>query len=96
LKKKLRADAILTLGAQFAIQLVGLITGVLAARYLGPSGRGELATVIVWVTMIVYVGNLGLPVAYTYAAAREPERIRQGKPLRPSSLLCYIFVFLYR
>jgi O-antigen/teichoic acid export membrane protein len=27
--------------------------------------------------MITYVGNLGLPVAYTFAAAREPDRIRQ-------------------
>jgi O-antigen/teichoic acid export membrane protein len=57
--------------------LIGLLTGILVARFLGPEGRGELATVIVWVSMLAYVGNLGLPAAYTYAAAQEPSRARQ-------------------
>ena len=42
-----RKSALITLGSQGGIQLIGLPTGILVARYLGPEGRGELATVIV-------------------------------------------------
>ena len=72
-----RKNAILTLGTQAGIQLIGLVTGVLVARLLGPNNRGELAAIIAWVSMLTYLGNLGLPVAYTYRAARETEKIRQ-------------------
>lgn len=52
---------------------MGLVTGILVARWLGPYGRGQLATVISWTSLIAYLGNLGLPVALTYASAREPR-----------------------
>ncbi len=68
--------AFITLGTQIGIQSIGLITGILVARFLGPEGRGELAAVVVWVSMIAYLGNLGLPAANAYAAARDPGRIR--------------------
>ena len=67
-------NMLLTVGVQIAIQLIGLLTGILVARLLGPSGRGELAAIITWVYLLSYLGNLGLPVAYTYAAARAPHR----------------------
>jgi O-antigen/teichoic acid export membrane protein len=73
----LQKNTIVTLGTQVGIQGIGLITGVVVARLLGPGGRGELAAIIAWVSMIAYLGNIGLPVAYTFAAAREPNRIRQ-------------------
>jgi O-antigen/teichoic acid export membrane protein len=63
----------LTSGAQIAIQLLGLVSGILVARWLGPDGRGQLAAVISWASMLAYLGNLGMPVAMTYSAAREPE-----------------------
>lgn len=63
---------LLTGGTQIAIQAIGLLTGVLVTRWLGPDGRGQLATIIGWASMIAYLGNLGLPVALTYAAARNP------------------------
>src|SRR5438034_8684574 len=72
-----RKSALLTLSSQVGIQTIGLVTGILAARFLGPAGRGELAAIIAWVSMLSYVGNLGLPVAYVYAAARESDRTRQ-------------------
>ncbi len=64
---------LLTSGAQIGIQTVGLLTGILVARWLGPDGRGQLAAVISWASMLAYVGNLGLPVAFTYASARVPQ-----------------------
>ena len=66
-----------TTGAQLAIQAIGLVTGILVARWLGPDGRGQLAAVIAWAAMLTYLGNLGLPVAFAYAAAREPQRRHQ-------------------
>lgn len=72
----LRKSAFITLGTQVCIQSIGLVTGILVARFLGPEGRGELAAVIVWVSLIAYLGNLGLPAACTYAAARDPGRVR--------------------
>ncbi|MHB1945328.1 MAG: lipopolysaccharide biosynthesis protein [Metallibacterium sp.] len=63
---------LLTGGTQIAIQAIGLLTGVLVTRWLGPDGRGQLAAIIGWASMIAYLGNFGLPVALTYAAARNP------------------------
>lgn len=57
--------------------MLGLASGILVARLLGPGGRGELAAIITWVSLVSYFGNLGLPAAYVYAAAREPGRSRQ-------------------
>ncbi|KEZ78799.1 lipopolysaccharide biosynthesis protein [Salinisphaera hydrothermalis] len=66
-----------TTGTQLLIQLIGLGTGVLVARLLGPDGRGALAAVISWTSMFAYLGNLGLPVAITYASARYPMQRHQ-------------------
>lgn len=64
---------LLTSGSQIIIQLLGVLTGVLLARWLGPTGRGELAAVITWVSLFAYLGNLGFPVALTYTAANQKE-----------------------
>lgn len=74
----------LTLGTQVGIQSIGLTTGILVARFLGPNGRGALAAAISWASVIAYSGDFGLPVAYIYAAAREPSRLWQ--------LLCNGFI----
>lgn len=66
-----------TVGAQLGIQAIGLGTGVLIARLLGPDGRGQLAAVIGWASMLAYLGNLGLPVALAYASARYPQERHQ-------------------
>lgn len=52
------------------IQLVQAVTAIVLARALGPGGRGELAAVILWPTLILTLGNLGLAQATTYQAAR--------------------------
>jgi O-antigen/teichoic acid export membrane protein len=53
-----------------AIQLVQAVIGVMLARILGPSDRGELAAVILWPTLLTTIGSLGLAQAATYHAAR--------------------------
>jgi len=58
---------IATFSTSLAIQFCGLITGILTARILGPTARGELATVMLWPMIL---SNLGL-VGCNWALARE-------------------------
>lgn len=54
-----------------AIQGLNVITGVLLARTLGPSGRGELAAILLWPGMLAILGSLGLGDAIAYHTARR-------------------------
>jgi len=53
-----------------AIQVIQAVIGVLLARILGPGGRGELAAIILWPTLLTTIGSLGLAQSATYHAAR--------------------------
>ena len=50
------------------------LAGIASARALGPGGRGQLTVVMLWSAIINVVGILGLPSAFTYYAARWPDR----------------------
>jgi len=58
---------IATFSTSLAIQFCGLITGILTARLLGPTARGELATVMIWPMILSNLGLLGC----NWALARE-------------------------
>lgn len=51
------------------------MTGVLLARQLAPEGRGELAAVILWPSVLAALGSLGLPEGTTYYASRGQSRL---------------------
>lgn len=51
------------------IQVVNILTGLLAARLLGPEGRGELAEIMLWPGLLVEFGILALSDALLYRAA---------------------------
>jgi O-antigen/teichoic acid export membrane protein len=53
--------------------ILATITGILVARLLGPEGRGQFAIAILWPSVIVAIGNLGLREAFTYEQAKNPE-----------------------
>ncbi len=57
------------MGSAVAIQGFVLVTGILAARLLGPMARGNLA--LIWTVTLVLgqFGTLGLPLAVTYEIA---------------------------
>ena len=59
-----------TLATNVAIGLVGLATGLIAARFLGPTLRGELAAMQLWPTALATIAVLGLPKALVYFYAR--------------------------
>lgn len=52
-------------------QGVLVVTGVVAARTLGPTDRGYLALLVLVPTVLVLAGNMGLPLATTYFMASE-------------------------
>ena len=69
--------AVITTAATSALILAcGIVTGLIAARSLGPTGRGELATVTVWASVLLYAGTFGLPEAVAYFSATGTARER--------------------
>src|SRR5258706_729427 len=53
---------------------IGLATGPLLARILGPVGRGELASIQNACFVVATLALVGLTDAVTYWCAREPQR----------------------
>src|SRR4051794_34904218 len=56
---------------------LGIVTGVIAARWLGPQGRGELAAIQLWPSLFASLAMLGLPDAVIYFSARHPSQSRR-------------------
>lgn len=65
-----RSAVISSILSGFALQTALMVSGVLAAQILGQEGRGQLALLILLPTILVQVGDVGLPVAITYFVAR--------------------------
>jgi O-antigen/teichoic acid export membrane protein len=59
------------------MQVANIFTGLLAAWYLLPEGRGELAAVILWPGLIAELGNLGLNDALLFRAATRSATPRE-------------------
>ena len=68
--------ATLSLATSAAIQGLNALTGILLARSLGPTGRGELAAVLLWPGILAAVGSLGVAEAATYETATESSPVR--------------------
>ncbi len=67
------ANVALTTGANLALAVIALMSGSLAARLLGPGGRGELAAIQTWAALFALAGALGLPDAVVYFSSRDPR-----------------------
>jgi O-antigen/teichoic acid export membrane protein/O-antigen ligase len=78
-----------TLAATGGLQLLVIVSGVLAARALGPEDRGYLALLVVVSTACSLMGSLGLPSAVTYYIARDRSHagVIASSFLRPALLL---------
>ena len=63
-----------TLSTSLCIQACGAVTGVLTARLLGPVARGELATVILWPTILSNLGLMGCNWVLAREVAKDPQR----------------------
>jgi O-antigen/teichoic acid export membrane protein len=78
-------DLLTTTGANLVIAGTSAVGGVLAARLLGPAGRGELAVAVAWAAILTVIASLGLPQALTYSVARDTSGV--GRVFHTSLLL---------
>lgn len=62
-----------TFAATAVIRSLSVISGVLAARLLGPVGRGELAVIVFLPMLLVPIGELELPRSLAYETSRVDE-----------------------
>ncbi|HUN58308.1 MAG TPA: oligosaccharide flippase family protein [Candidatus Binataceae bacterium] len=53
---------------------INILTGILSARLLGATGRGEQAVIAMWPQLIPLCLTLGLPTSLVYGARRAPQR----------------------
>jgi O-antigen/teichoic acid export membrane protein len=60
----------LSFASSFGIQSTTVISGIVLAHTLGPTGRGQLAAAILWPSVLTAVGSLGLTEAATYYSAQ--------------------------
>ena len=68
----------LTLVTNLTVMALGVVPAILAARLLGPTGRGELAAALVWSALLSALAQLGLPQALTFCTATRrfpPEQL---------------------
>jgi O-antigen/teichoic acid export membrane protein len=71
-----RRATLSTLAVGLAIQGIIAISGILAARILGPEDRGHLALYTLIAVIFAELGGLGLPAALTYWIAKDPGGAR--------------------
>jgi len=64
---------LITTGANLLMSAFGVLTGVVAARLLGPKGRGELAAIQAWPSALASLALLGSAEALVYFCARETQ-----------------------
>ncbi len=63
-----------TLITQGAVMLVNVATGILTARLLGPTGRGELGAAFLWFLLPAALATVGLQNGIVYETRRRPGR----------------------
>lgn len=66
-------STILTAATNIALAGLGVVSGVFAARLLGPHGRGQLAAIQTWPSFVASLAMLGMPEALVYFSARSPS-----------------------
>jgi len=66
-----------TAGFNVASSVAAGLGGILLARTLGPTVRGEYAAVTAWFGMALMVGGMGQPAALCFYVARDPLRAPQ-------------------
>lgn len=64
-------NLITTAGGHAAVVGLGVFTGIASARLLGPQGRGELAAITLWPTILVLVASLGISQAIVFHVGKR-------------------------
>ncbi len=90
-KQSYSLDVIFTFAANIVTAALGLGSGVLLARVLGPEGRGEIAAIQALPLIVGSVGMLGLQDSIVYFGARRREKVGEYA-VSATLLICLIGV----
>lgn len=66
-------DVTLTFGGKVTFTALGIASGIITARVLGPIGKGELQAVIIWPQLLTYICSMGIGWANVYLFAKGPD-----------------------
>lgn len=66
-----------TAGFNIASTAAAGLGGIILARVLGPTVRGEYAAINAWFGVALMVGGMGQPAALCFYVARDPQRARE-------------------
>ena len=66
-------DVVETAFANGLVGGIGIATGIIAARWLGPQGRGELAAIQMWPAILSSLAMVGMGEALAYYCAKRPS-----------------------
>ncbi len=83
-RSSVRQRVLAPMGFDAAILITNLATGIIVARALGPTGRGELAATLLVTQIAAWLFSMGSSEALSYGQARKPE---QGARLLSSWLV---------
>lgn len=72
-RSKFRREVLTSSVTSIGIYVLGLVTGPIIAHGLGPTGRGELAAVIVPAAVLAWIVAFGLPLSASYHLGRRSE-----------------------
>jgi O-antigen/teichoic acid export membrane protein len=64
-------DSLQVLSGQFVMMAIGIVNGVITARWLGPADRGRFALLVLLPTMLSNFVKLGIPQASVYYMRRR-------------------------
>jgi O-antigen/teichoic acid export membrane protein len=70
-KGRLSAHVAITILGQIAGSGLGVFTGVMTARFLGPQGRGELAALTVWPMWLFILASMGISQAVVFYTGKK-------------------------
>ena len=66
-----------TAGFNVASTVAAGLGGIILARAVGPTVRGEYAAITAWFGVALMVGGMGQPAALCFYVARDPQRARE-------------------
>lgn len=70
-----RREALETISTNGIALVCGFGASLILARFLGPTGRGEVAAAMLWPQMFIYLSTLGIESATIYFSARPNARL---------------------
>jgi len=76
LKRHVGGAIVRTAGFNIGAAVAAALTGIIVARTLGPTVRGEYAAVTSWFGVLLTVGGVGQPAAVCFHVARDPGHAR--------------------